>query len=79
MDKATGYGDHPVPKPPMLMYDCYVLSHAIGSDLSDYESYAKERVKIGQQYNVPLKCVEIQQKKFWGKWEKDLLGNQVLR
>ncbi len=54
MDKATGYGDPPAPKPPILMYDCYVLSHAIGSDLSNYESYAKGWVKIGQQYDVPV-------------------------
>jgi len=54
MAKATGYGNPPAPKPPVLMYDCYVLAYAVGSGFSEYETYANQWVKIGDQYGVPV-------------------------
>ncbi len=54
MTKATGYGDPPAPKPPVLMFDCYVLAYAIGTGLSEYESYANSWVKIGDEFGVPV-------------------------
>ncbi len=44
-------------KPPVLMYDCYVLSHATGSDLREYESYANRWVEIGREFGVPVIAV----------------------
>jgi len=54
MAKATGYGSPPAPKPPVLMYDCYILAYAVGSGLSEYETYANQWVKLGDQYGVPV-------------------------
>ena len=57
MSRATGYGSPSVPKPPVLMYDCYVLAHAVGTGLSEYEMYANQWVKLGDQYGVPVVAV----------------------
>ena len=57
MAKATGYGSPPASKPPLLMYDCYILAYAVGSGFSDYETYANQWVKLGYQYGVPVVVV----------------------
>ncbi len=57
MGKATGYGDPPAPKPPVLMWDCYILAYAVGTGLSEYESYANSWVKMGEEFGVPVIAV----------------------
>ena len=39
------------------MYDCYVLRHAVGSNLDDYEGYAEDWAGIGEEFGVPVIAV----------------------
>ncbi len=41
-------------KPPVLMYDCYVLSNRVGQDLVRYERYADIWYKIGEEFDIPV-------------------------
>ena len=54
---ARRYMEKASPKPQFLMYDCYVLRHAIGSNLDDYEGYAEDWAGIGEEFGVPVIAV----------------------
>jgi len=54
---AREYLSRASPGPELLMYDCYVLRHAIGSNLNDYERYAGDWARMGEEFGVPVIAV----------------------
>ncbi len=57
--KSTGYGEPPSPKPPCIMYDCYVLSGEPEENFADYENYAKDWVDLGIELDMPVIVVPM--------------------